>query len=54
MDRADLVRKLAAMTDDEYRDVTTEARGDTAPEEDSPAQQFAALINQQLNYGELT
>ncbi|MBB2772331.1 UNVERIFIED_ORG: hypothetical protein GGE11_003256 [Mycolicibacterium obuense] len=28
-DRAELVRTLAAMTDDEYREVTAEARGDT-------------------------
>jgi len=28
MDRRELVRVLATLTDQEYRDVTTEARGD--------------------------
>jgi hypothetical protein len=44
MDRTDLVRTLAAMTDDEYRDVTTEARGDADPRT-AAAQIFRDLLN---------
>jgi hypothetical protein len=40
LDRADLIRNLAAMTDDEYDAVTTEARG----EPDTGMRQFARQV----------